>query len=102
MALLDFGRHDYDDRLYSAAGRVSARHVAKNVQTAVAGPIIGGSVYILFAFVPMLIVVAAVLVMPEAAQRMLEEDPQQLLPTLVRDYMPMWLRVLFSVRCFPR
>lgn len=68
---------------------------AKNVQTAVAGPIIGGSVYILFAFVPMLIVVAAVLVMPEAAQRMLAEDPQQLLPTLVRDYMPMWLRVLF-------
>ena len=68
---------------------------AKNVQTAVAGPIIGGSFYILFAFVPMFIVVAAVLVMPEAAQKMLAEDPQQLLPTLVRDYMPMWLRVLF-------
>ena len=68
---------------------------AKNVQTAVAGPIIGGSFYILFALVPMFIVVAAVLVMPEAAQKMLAEDPQQLLPTLVRDYMPMWLRVLF-------
>ena len=26
---------------------------------------------------------------------MLSEDPQQLLPTLVRDYMPMWLRVVF-------
>ena len=68
---------------------------AKNVQTAVAGPIIGGSFYILFAFVPMFIVVAAMLVMPEVAQKMLAEDPQQLLPTLVRDYMPMWLRVLF-------
>ncbi len=68
---------------------------AKNVQTAVAGPIIGGSVYILFAFVPMMIVVAAVLAMPEVAGDMLKNDPQQLLPTLVRDYMPMWLRVLF-------
>lgn len=68
---------------------------AKNVQTAVAGPILGGSFYILFAFVPMFIVVAAVLVMPEIAGKMLAEDPQQLLPTLVRDYMPMWLRVLF-------
>lgn len=68
---------------------------AKNVQTAVAGPIIGGCVYILFAFVPMLIVVAAIMVMPEAAQGMLSTDPQRLLPTLVKDYMPLWLRVVF-------
>ena len=68
---------------------------AKNMQTAVAGPIIGGCVYILFAFVPMMIVVASILVMPDVAQKFLAEDPQQLLPTLVRDYMPMWLRVLF-------
>ena len=54
-----------------------------------------GIVYILFAFVPMFIVVAAILVMPDAAEKMLSEDPQQLLPTLVRDYMPMWLRVVF-------
>lgn len=68
---------------------------AKNLPTAVAGPIIGGSFYILFAFVPMFIVVASILVMPDVAQQMLEEDPQHLLPTLVRDYMPMWLRVVF-------
>ena len=43
----------------------------------------------------MFIVVAAILVMPDAAEKMLSEDPQQLLPTLVRDYMPMWLRVVF-------
>ena len=58
---------------------------AKNVRTAVAGPILGGSIYILFAFVPMLIVVAAVLAMPEISGKLLAEDPQQLLPTLVRD-----------------
>lgn len=68
---------------------------AKNVPTAVAGPIIGGCVYILFAFVPMFIVIAAILVMPGEAKDMLTSDPQRLLPTLVRDHMPMWLRVVF-------
>lgn len=68
---------------------------AKNGRVAVAGPIIGGVVYILFASVPMFIVVAASMIMPDAAGRMLDNDPQHLLPTLVRDYMPMWLRVLF-------
>ena len=59
------------------------------------GPVIGGCVYILFAFVPMFIVIAAILVMPGSAQDMLATDPQRLLPTLVRDHMPLWLRVLF-------
>lgn len=68
---------------------------ARNAQTAVAGPIIGGCVYILFAFVPMFIVIAAILAMPDISQKMLVEDPQQLLPTLIRDHMPMWLRVVF-------
>ena len=68
---------------------------AKSNRIAVAGPVIGGVFYIFFAFVPMFIVVASILVMPEVANKMLADDPQQLLPTLVRDYMPMWLRVLF-------
>lgn len=68
---------------------------AKSGRIAITGPIIGGIFYIIFASVPMFIVVAATMVMPEEAARMLAEDPQQLLPTLVRDYMPMWLRVLF-------
>lgn len=68
---------------------------AKSERVSVLGPILGGGIYIAFAFVPMLIVVAAILVMPDAAEGMLRNDPQQLLPTLVRDYMPMWLRVLF-------
>lgn len=68
---------------------------ARNAPTAVAGPIIGGCLYILFAFVPMFIVVASILVMPEASKEMLQTDPQRLLPTLVKDFMPMWLRVVF-------
>lgn len=68
---------------------------AKNERTAMLGPIIGGSFYILFAFVPMFIVVAALLIMPEVATGLLAEDPQKVLPTLVMEHMPLWLRVLF-------
>lgn len=68
---------------------------AKDAQTASRGPILGGIFYIFFAFVPMFIVCAAVLAMPGVGQMLLETDPQRLLPTLIRDYMPWWLRVLF-------
>ena len=68
---------------------------AKDAKTAVRGPIIGGGLYILFAFVPMFIVCAAVLAMPGVGDALLTSDPQRLLPTLIRDYMPWWLRVLF-------
>lgn len=68
---------------------------AKSAGIASAGPIIGGTFYIFFAFVPMFIVVAAVLAMPGVGMDMLENNPQGLLPTLIRDYMPMWLRVVF-------
>ncbi|MBQ9240794.1 MAG: sodium:solute symporter family protein [Duodenibacillus sp.] len=68
---------------------------AKDAGTAVKGPIMGGVFYIFFAFIPMFIVCAAVLAMPGQGQELLESDPQQLLPVLVRDFMPWWLKVLF-------
>ncbi|MBO5658316.1 MAG: sodium:solute symporter family protein [Duodenibacillus sp.] len=68
---------------------------AKDARTASRGPVIGGVVYIFFAFVPMFIVCAAVLAMPNVGLELLNSDPQSLLPTLVRDYMPGWLKVLF-------
>jgi len=68
---------------------------AKNEKICVRGPIFGGVFYILFAFVPMFIVCASVLAMPGVGETMLRSDPQQLLPTLVRDHMPVWLRVIF-------
>ncbi len=42
---------------------------SKDAAVAQLGPIIGGSLYILFAFVPMFMVTAAVLVMPEGVRR---------------------------------
>lgn len=68
---------------------------AKDAKTASRGPILGGIFYIFFALVPMFIVCAAVLAMPGVGEALLHTDPQRLLPTLVRDYMPTWLKVLF-------
>ena len=67
---------------------------SRDVKTAQRGPVIGGTLYILFAFVPMFIVVAALMVMPEAAQ-LIADDPQKVLPRLVMDHMPIALQVAF-------
>jgi len=63
--------------------------------TAVRGPIIGGTLYFLFALIPMFVVTAAVLVMGEEATALLKDDPQKVLPTLVLKHMPPLLQVAF-------
>ena len=68
---------------------------ANNIQSATRGPVIGGICYILFAFVPMFLVASALIIMPEQAQRLLEQDPQKMLPTLVLERMPFVMQVLF-------
>ena len=68
---------------------------AKNADTAVQGPIIGGISYLVFAFVPMFIGVSAFIVMPEVAAQLAAEDSQKVLPTLVMERMPVWLQVMF-------
>ena len=72
---------------------------SKNVKIAQRGPVIGGVLYLLFAFIPMFVVTSAVLVMPETAQALLKDDPQKVLPTLVMERMPLILQVAFSARC---
>ncbi|MEY4733230.1 MAG: Sodium/pantothenate symporter [Pseudomonadota bacterium] len=59
------------------------------------GPVIGGICYILFAFVPMFLVVSAMIIMPEQAAKLIAEDPQRVLPTLVMTQMPFVMQVLF-------
>ena len=68
---------------------------SKNVKIAQRGPVIGGVLYLLFAFIPMFVVTSAVLVMPETAQALLKDDPQKVLPTLVMERMPLILQVAF-------
>ncbi len=68
---------------------------AKTARSACAGPIIGGAVYLMFASVPMFIVIAATLAVPDMAAKFMASDPQEILPTFIKEYMPLWLRIIF-------
>ncbi len=68
---------------------------ARDLRAATRGPVLGGVFYILFAFVPMFLVVSALIIMPEKAQSLIAEDPQKVLPTLVMEHMPFVMQVLF-------
>ncbi len=68
---------------------------ANSIKAATHGPVIGGICYILFAFVPMFLVVSAMLIMPEKATALIADDPQKVLPTLVMEQMPFIMQVLF-------
>jgi SSS family transporter len=68
---------------------------ANSLNAATKGPIIGGICYILFAFVPMFLVVSALIIMPDQAAQLIQEDPQKVLPTLVMTQMPFVMQVLF-------
>ncbi|MFD0667816.1 sodium:solute symporter family protein [Ramlibacter sp. MAHUQ-53] len=85
MMLGSIPQQDVFQRVMSANSEGAARK----------GAVIGGACYILFAFVPMFIVASALLVMPEESARLLEVDPQKVMPTLVLQKMPFVMQVLF-------
>jgi solute:Na+ symporter, SSS family len=71
---------------------------AKDAKTAQRGAIIGGLCYLAFAFVPMFIVLCAVLILPAETKEMLDGGAtaaQRILPTLILTKMPFWAQVLF-------
>ncbi len=68
---------------------------AKDAKTASRGAVIGGLCYLAFAFVPMFIVVCAMLIMPAEAKDMLANDAQKILPTLILTKMPFIAQVIF-------
>lgn len=68
---------------------------SKDEKTACLGPIIGGALYIAFAFIPMFVVTAAVLIMPEATEALMGDDPQKILPRLVMEHMPLAVQIAF-------
>jgi SSS family solute:Na+ symporter len=68
---------------------------AKDERSAKFGAVIGGLCYLAFAFVPMFIVVAALIKMPEHSQELLASDPQRVLPRMILDHMPMFAQILF-------
>ena len=85
MMLGSIPQQDVFQRVMSANTEKAATH----------GTVIGGSAYILFAFVPMFLVASALVIMPEQAAALLQDDPQKVLPTLVMTRMPLVMQVLF-------
>ncbi len=71
---------------------------AKDERTAMRGTLIGGSFYLVFAFVPMFIAVSALLVEPEKVRAVLAEeglDFQLILPQLILARTPLFAQVMF-------
>jgi SSS family solute:Na+ symporter len=68
---------------------------AKNVNTAVAGSVLGGSLYFVFAFIPMFLAYSASLIDPAMFAGLIEADTQQILPTLVLKHTPVFAQVMF-------
>jgi SSS family solute:Na+ symporter len=68
---------------------------AKDAKTARRGAMIGGFSYIAFAFVPMFIVLAAVVVMGDKALDLAQNDYQRVLPTFIMGHMPLVMQILF-------
>jgi SSS family transporter len=71
---------------------------AKNESTAVRGTLIGGLVYFCFAFVPIFIAYAALVIDPQLRDLFRAEDAreiQRILPELILSRTPLWAQVMF-------
>ena len=71
---------------------------ARNEGTAVRGTLLGAVIYFAFAFVPIYIVYAGLLVEPSLGTLLTAEDAretQRILPSFIMSRTPMWLQVLF-------
>jgi SSS family transporter len=71
---------------------------AKDEKTAIRGTFLGGLVYFSFAFVPIYIVYAGLLIDPSLGKLLATEDAremQMILPSFILERTPLWIQVLF-------
>ncbi|MFO0731268.1 MAG: sodium:solute symporter family protein [Nitrospiraceae bacterium] len=68
---------------------------ARDERTAVRGSVLGGSLYFLFAFVPMFLAYSATLIDPAHVAGLLERDSQLVLPTLILEHTPLAAQIVF-------
>lgn len=68
---------------------------AKNEQTAIRGSVIGGSLYLIFAFIPMFLVLTAASLDPALFNQFIDTDAQRILPTLILEKTPLIVQVFF-------
>lgn len=68
---------------------------AKSAKIALWGSILGASVYFCFTFVPMFIAYSATLIEPDLFGKLVVEDSQRVLPTLVLQHTPILAQAIF-------
>jgi solute:Na+ symporter, SSS family len=71
---------------------------AKNERTAILGTLAGGAIYFAFAFVPIFIVFAALMIDPSLGRLLSAEDAREMqgiLPSFILRHTPLWVQVLF-------
>jgi SSS family solute:Na+ symporter len=68
---------------------------AKSARIAMAGSVLGGSLYFFFAFIPMFLAYAATLIDPAMFSSLLDTDSQLVLPTLILQHTPVFAQVIF-------
>jgi len=68
---------------------------SKTEKIAIWGSVLGGSLYFIFAFVPMFLAYSATLIDPDMVKNLIDEDPQMILPNLVLQHAPLFAQVMF-------
>ena len=68
---------------------------SKNETIAVWGTTLGGMSYFFFAAVPLFLAYTANIIDPAMVARLMEQDSQLILPTLILQYMPFYAQVIF-------
>lgn len=68
---------------------------SKTEKIAIWGSVLGGSLYFVFAFVPMFLAYSATLIDPKMVEELIETDSQMILPRLVMDHAPLFAQVMF-------
>jgi SSS family solute:Na+ symporter len=68
---------------------------AKSENAAANSAVLGGSLYFLFAFIPMFLAYSATLIDPSMVAKLINTDSQMILPTLIMTHMPLFAQVMF-------
>ncbi len=70
-------------------------NASKSERVAVWATTLGGVAYFFFAAIPLFLAYAATLIDPETTARLMADDSQLVLPSLVAQHMPFWVQVVF-------
>jgi Na+/proline symporter len=68
---------------------------AKNEKIAVRGALLGGGLYFLFAFIPIFLAYSATLIDPGMVAKLIDNNAQLILPTLIMNHTPVFAQVMF-------